>query len=187
MSGTLPQWAIVRVEEARTMADGEDRGPWVGQHMCARGTPGVLGAKDTEHPAEEPYFFHCKRCIAGMQSNQPPLKPNDKRDQGLCDTCSGPSEPRRDKIITNNAAAMQAEEFGTTIARLTTLRFCAACDPAIPPFCSARMCPKNGKRHRATCSNPSHSSVPHCAAQCERRKKQWYEAGKRRKRVSDRI
>ena len=175
MSRNLPQWAIVRAEEARTMADGEDRGPWVGNHMCANGSPGVMGSDDTIHPAEEPYFFHCKACIARLRRRQK-IKPNARREQGLC-SCGEPANAKRDVLIMPNAAAMQAEQQDTTIARLTTRQFCTACDPTTGPFCSAAMC-RDKKRHKAICTTRhSHTIVHHhCAFACsvyiERRRRE---------------
>ena len=63
---------------------------------------------------------------------------------------------------------LQVAVIVITIARLTTRRHCAACDPHSLPYRQSRVCPNRAKRHRAVvCTRgPGKHYNPHCAARC---------------------
>ena len=174
MSGQWPRWATVRAEEVRTVLPSEEWGAWAQGGDCSRGTPAVWGLPDTGHPSEPPFFFHCLSCIAAVHRGAPPPKPGERRDKGLCIRCGEPAEHLRDRRFTPSAACQQAEAKGITVARLSTRKWCAACDPHSLPFCQSSRCPDRGKRHRAiVCSHTTWVDRgggmkyrPHCAAFC---------------------
>ncbi len=169
MNGQWPRWATVRAEEVRTVLPSEEWGAWAQGGDCSRGTPAVWGLPDTGHPSEPPFFFHCLSCLAAVHRGAPPPKPDERRDKGLCIRCGEPAEYLRDRRFTPSAACQQAEAKGITVARLSTRKWCAACDPHSLPFCQARRCPDRGKRHRAiVCRHTTwkNTYLPHCAAFC---------------------
>ena len=179
--GQWPRWATVRADEVRTVLPPEEWGAWAQGGDCSRGTPAAWGLQDTGHPAERPFFFHCLSCIAAVYRGGPPPKPDSQRDKGLCIRCGEPAERLRDRVFTPSAACQQAEAKGITVARLSTRKFCASCDPSRLPWCMARRrnaaC-AGSKRHRAVvdCRHTrlavdrhGHRQYnPHCAAECER-------------------
>ena len=152
--GQWPRWATVRAKEVRTLPS-EEWGAWAQGGDCSRGTPAVWGLPDTGHPAEAPFFFHCLSCIAAVHRGSPPPALNDRRDKGLCIRCGEPAEHLRDRMFTPSAACQQAEAKGITVARLSTRKFCAECDPFSKPMCRGRGCPDKAKPHRSilTCKN----------------------------------
>ena len=82
MTSAWPKWATVRAEEVRTVLLPEEWGPWSSGGQCSRGIPGVFGFKDSTHPSEAPYFFHCRSCIEGVQKGGVVPKPHPARDLG---------------------------------------------------------------------------------------------------------
>ena len=170
---TWPKWATVPAEQARTaLVDEDDWGPWVEGGECCRGIPGVFGAKESGHAADSPFFFHCLSCIAVVHRGIKIPSPNHARDHGLCLKCGQPAELDRNAIRVPAAAAQQAEARGITVARLSTRKFCASCDPYSRPYCRGRLCPNKGQRHRAYagCTRLTRHNFPHCAAACARQK-----------------
>ena len=170
------------------MLSPEERGPWTEGRQCCRGTPPVLGyGEDTRHPAEPPYFFHCRSCLTAIQRLEPPPKPNEAMDQGLSATCRKPAAPITDVIRADAPAAQQAEARGITVARLGSRRFCADCDPYTSrPYCRARTCKMAGKGrhkglHRGCCfMTPVGGSFAHCAEACNWQKERYRAASKKR-------
>ena len=138
IGGQWPRWATVRAEEVRTELPPDEWGPWEQGGECSRGTPGVFGLQDTSHPSEPPNFFHCQRCLSAVHNGATIPNPSLRRDTGRCVSCGEPAELLRDRRFTPSAACQQAEAKGITVARLSTRKFCAACDPYRLPFCKAR-------------------------------------------------
>ena len=170
---TWPKWTTVRAEQARTaLVDEDDWGSWVEGGECCRGIPGVFGAKESGHAADPPFFFHCLSCIAVVHRGIKIPSPNHARDHGLCLKCGQPAELDRNALRVPAAAAQQAEARGITVARLSTRKFCASCDPYSRPYCRARLCPNKGQRHRAYagCTRLTRHNFPHCTAACARQK-----------------
>ena len=170
----------MRTDKVRTLALAE-MGPWAQGGMCSRGIPAVFGMEGTTHLAEAPFFFHCLSCHAANKRKPPRWHP--RRDYGLCMQCGGPAELLRNIVRSPAASAQQAEAAGVTIARLSTRKFCAECDPFSKPMCRASACPDKAKPHRSilTCKNPSTHRLPHCAAECARQK-ELHAANERRTR-----
>ena len=127
-----------------------------------------------------PFFFHCLSCIAAVHRGAPPPKPDDRRDKGICIRCGEPAEHLRDRRFTPSAACQQAEAKGITVARLSTRKWCADCDPNSLPFCQSRACPDKRKRHRAAACIAKRHHVPHCAVTCARAKRLHAQGQRRR-------
>ena len=163
----------MRTEEVRTKLLPGEWGPWEhGTGLCVGGMPGSFnGIASTMHPVEEPYFFHCHKCLAVARSTEL-RQPHPKRDCGLCEApgCGKPAALHKEKVLLNTVAARQAEAQNVTIARIITSRWCATCDPYARPYCRAVKCPKRGKPHRVeagfVCASKSHGV--HCRAACKR-------------------
>ena len=159
---TLPRWQTVRAEEVRTLPRGQ-WGPWAEATRCVHGTPAEI------HPPEAPHFFYCRKHMAMERSLHPPAAPHRERDWGLCVLCKGPAEPDRRWARLPTVACVEAEKYGTTVARLSTRKYCAACDPYSKPWCRSRKC-GNKKKHRSApcsqCSQPTKHPYPHCHDAC---------------------
>ena len=170
-----PKWATVRAEDVRTeLPNPDERGPWE-ERMCARGSPGVFGLENTRHRSEPPHFYHCVPCLKAVRRTAPSSKPWDQRDQGLCVKCGEPAQPNKRVVLLDNAAARQAEALGITIARLSTSKWCVACDPHRLPFCKARNCTTAGKHRGLPPGCCTYTRVggyrPHCQDVCEAKRR----------------
>ena len=167
LNGAWPLWQRVRAEEVRTLPLNE-LGPW-----ARKGGTCVKGLPSETHPVEQPHFFHCRKHMAQERAFHPSPPRHKDRDLGLCVRCKGPAEPDRRWGRTPGLACALAEKHGTTVARMSTRKFCADCDPYSKPWCMARACPNKRKRHRSAggCSSPVRHRHPHCAAACTKMKK----------------
>ena len=158
----LPSWMTVRADEVRTLPR-EEWGPWAEGVTCVRGFPG------DNHSVEEPHFFYCRHHMEVLRSQHPAPRPHKERDLGLCVKCKEPAEPDRNIVRLPTVACVEAEKLGITVARLSTRKFCANCDPWANPLCNWKWC-KDGlhpgkKRYRALpkgCCKRTLNTAPHC-------------------------
>ena len=161
-----PLWMTVRADEVRTLPQ-KEWGPWAEGRECVRGFPGQ------GHSVEHPHFFHCRKHMAELRLLYSPPPPHKNRDLGLCYRCKGPSEPDRKVVLLPTVACAEAEKRGTTVARISTRKFCAACDPYSKPFCRGRECNKAaklGRRRRRiepNCLCQPSRKVRHCLVCCK--------------------
>lgn len=91
-------------------------------------------------------FFSCAQCRkqiereggitqAGHRRTLSYLKTTDaRRDRGLCAKCGGPAPPH-DAVPSGDAARALAELLNSTVARLSTRRYCSRCEPHERPYC----------------------------------------------------
>ena len=128
------------------------------------------------HPAEDPHLFYCRNCYAQRHPGHPPLRPNKKRDAGICVSCDKPSELNGRAVWSGPVLAREAEIRGITVARLATKKYCAECSPYSLPMCRAIKCPscEPGRRARSIrcihSRNPKNTAAPHCQAECDRKR-----------------
>ena len=169
MSTTWPRWATLRAEAVRAELTPDQRGPWRENLNCRQSTP-VPGVAPAEpHPAEPPYFFHCAAHIDAIRRVHGTAKPLLARDQGLCISCRKPAVKRP---ITMGAAVacVKAEQSNSTVARLSTTRYCEDCKPARRPPCGGRTCRRTANPNRTQpagcCSVTESGKRLHCARCC---------------------
>ena len=162
MATTWPAWAAVRADEVPTLPP-EEWGPWAQGGTCVRAPIG------DHHPIEAPHFFYCQRHMAVLREQHPAPAANADRDAGLCVRCKGPAERHRKVVRVDPVACAEAERLGITVARLSTRKFCASCDPWAAPFCQTAACKAAGRKVRALpkgcckwTATPNHR--PHCQA-----------------------
>ena len=149
----------VRADEVRTGLPQEEWGAWTQGGSCVSGFPGE------EHPAEPPFFFHCVSQMARIREKFPAPSAHHERDHGLCAHCKGPAELDRKVVRNASVTCAEAERIGITPARLSTRKFCAACDPWANPFCTWKRCREAGRKVRALprgCCWKTKVRQPHC-------------------------
>ena len=121
------------------------------------------------HPTEEPYFFHCKAHLRAIQQGNQTVRPSPTRDRGRCTSCGGPAE-RLPITMGDPVACVEAEKTNRTVARLSTKRYCAGCNPYHRPLCRGRICRETGEKRRVQpagcCNITSTSRRRHCAKCC---------------------
>ena len=105
-------WETMRADEVRTVLAPGVRGSW------QYGTACVGSWIYQPHDVEEPHFYYCRSCLAGIREWLTPVKPHPVRDLGLCVRCKGPSALKRTTAPGRGLTACVAtEREGTTIAR----------------------------------------------------------------------
>ena len=169
MSVAWPRWATLRAEDIRAEIPPHERGPWRDNLNCRQSTPipDVLPAGP--HPAEAPYFFHCVAHLEAIRRTHGAAKPLPSRDQGLCISCRQPA----DRLpVTMGAAVVcaKAERDNSTVARLSTARYCGNCKPVRKPPCRGRTCRDTPDRQRTQpagcCSITKNGKRLHCNRCC---------------------
>ena len=84
-------------------------------------------------------------------------------------SCGGPAE-RLPITMGDPVACVEAEKTNSTVARLSTKRYCAGCNPSHRQLCRGRICRETGEKRRVQpagcCNITSTSRRRHCAKCC---------------------
>ena len=116
-----PEWATMLSEEIRSDLPPDQWGPWARGGTCRRSYIG------SEHPSEEPYFFHCRPCLELQRERNRPPKRHARRDRGLCVNCGNIALEKGNVKAGGPPACADAEALGITMARYMTRARCEAC------------------------------------------------------------
>lgn len=170
MNQAWPRWATLRAEEVREKLPPEEWGPWAANRSCTQSDALDGTAAPGLHPAEEPYFFHCRAHLTAIRRSRRTRQPHPYRDHGLCAKCGQPAEPTRTTMVPT-VACVEAERRNTTVARLSTKQYCASCTPQAAPLCPGRTC-SSGKAPKRVlpagcCAMTASGKSRHCARCCE--------------------
>ena len=156
---------VLRAEQVAELPPEERQGWETSSGLCIGCSARPPTRLDQSAPAAERAgvgFYTCKPCRDHVQTHgferpgwvgSSRFPPNAKRDAGLCMSCGGPAQRRTTGAWIGNAARANAELAGTTVARMSTDRWCAKCNPARRPKCN------HCKRRRAA---PNRKSCPTC-------------------------
>ena len=172
-----PKWATVKAEEARLLAP-EERGPWQDNGTCDFRTT----REEKPHAPDGPYLFYCVQHMAEVREKNTQVKPNPRRDQGLCRRCGNPAK-LKPRNMAETVAALEAERTGNTIARMRTSEFCGRCQESIGTWCRGEICRAAGDRRRVRrtgcCPDTRTGKQRHCLLCCDAGKDKLRGRGKR--------
>ena len=167
-----PLWATTLADDIRRLLLPEQRGPWKDNRNCLQSAPVPNLVPSGPHPAEPPYFFHCRAHLEAIRRTRGTRRPWVARDHGLCVTCGEPAE-RKPVTIAGPVACVAAERAGSTVARLMTKSRCRSCNPRNPdnfPRCRGRVCRETGRerrvQRRGCCGVTRTGRRRHCADCC---------------------
>ena len=167
-----PPWATTRADDIRRLLPPEQRGPWRDNLDCRQSTPVPNVAPAGPHSAESPHFFHCGAHLEAIRRTHGTTRPWPARDQGRCVTCVELAE-RRPVTMVDPVACVEAEQKGSTVARLMTYSRCRSCNPRNPdnlPWCRGRVCRESGQerrvQRRGCCGITRTGRRRHCADCC---------------------
>lgn len=165
MTKPWPTWATLRPEQVSELPAGE-QGPWKGGGTCRLWT--AAGVEN--HPTEPPFFFHCRKHLDQVRAKSGAVDPWPNRDQGLCTVCGNPAEKRK-QYVSYKALCLKAEQKNSTVARLSTKRFCADCDKMKDTLCNGIECRRAKERHQVLahgcCRLTEKGKKSHCQMCCE--------------------
>ena len=160
---------MLRAEEVRGKLPPEQWGPWNHQGPCLVSNNTTGSSQMQPHPTEAPHFFYCRAHLQAIRERDPTVRPWPARDKGRCTSCGDAAEPLP-VTMADPVACVEAERTNSTVARLSTKRYCAGCNPYHRQRCRGRICRETGEKRRVQpagcCNITSTSRRRHCAKCC---------------------
>ena len=169
MNPPWPKWTTLRAEDVTALPP-EERGGWESDRTCQIREPG----KKETHPAKAPYFFHCLKHLQQARGLRIQVQPRDRRDRGECAMC-GKEADRLPVTMTDRVACVEAERTNSTVARLSSRRFCTRCENMRGAVCEGRVCQEAGTQNKilraGCCAVTKNGERRHCQTCCSARKR----------------
>ncbi len=169
MTKPWPEWAMLRAEEVREKLPPEQWGPGTTRAHAWFPTTRLAQARSSLTPPKPRTSSTAGRTCRRSEQETPPSgrgQPGTRAGAAHAATAAEPLPV----TMADPVACVEAERTNSTVARLSTKRYCAGCNPYYRPLCRGRICRETGEKRRVQpagcCNITSTSRRRHCAKCC---------------------